>query len=212
MLGLLVAVSAPGLARSQEPAKSANDRPQANSFTTLVERVKKGDTTVSFTELRMAYAETKDFNPYGPDKEIQKSMFEALNVKDHAKTLELAETILKTDYVDINAHFCAYVAQRELGHADKAAYHRAIVDGLLKSIIGSGDGKSEETAYVVIATTEEYTLFRFLDLRPSGQALIQKNGHSYDRMTVVDPKTSETITLFFQIDKVFGWLNRSLKN
>lgn len=205
MVALLATSAALSLASAQEPAKP-------DKFTSLVERVKKGDTTVNYTELRMAFTETKDFDPYGPDKEMQKAMFAALSEKDYAKTLELAEKTLLANYVEINAHFCAYIAERELGHPDKSAFHKAIVEALIKSITSSGDGKSEETAFVVISTNEEYTLFRYLGLRPSGQALIQKNGHSYDKMTVVDPRTNENITMLFQIDKVFGWLNRTLKN
>jgi len=50
-----------------------------------------------------------------------------------------------------------------------------------------------------------------LGLRPTGQALINKDHHKYDKMTITDPKTNETITYFFNIDKPFNWLGNSLK-
>jgi hypothetical protein len=48
-------------------------------------------------------------------------------------------------------------------------------------------------------------------LRPQGQALIKEKDHSYDRMTALDPKTNQSVVYFFNIDKPFNWLGKSLK-
>jgi Domain of unknown function (DUF4919) len=188
-------------------------RPAAKpSYESLLERVKKGDQTVDFKELRLAYTETSGYSPYGGNTEARKAMFAALRAKEFDKVLSSAEAILAKNYVDINGHFGCFVAHRELGHTEKAAYHRFIVEGLINSIKNSGDGKAIETAFVVISTDEEYALFNWLGLRPTNQALLKENGHNYDRMTVVDPKTNQTLTYFFNIDKPFNWLGNSLKN
>ena len=85
-------------------------------------------------------------------------------------------------------------------------------EGLLDSIRKSGDGKTSDAAFVVISTDEEYVLLNFLGLRATGQALINEKGHSYDKMTAVDPKTNETVVYYFNIDKRFNWLENSLKH
>jgi len=75
----------------------------------------------------------------------------------------------------------------------------------------SGDGKSIESAYVVIATDEEYALFNVLGLRGVSQALVNDKDHNYDRMDAVDRKTNQTTTFYFNIDIPFKWLSKSLK-
>ena len=209
---ILVLVSVVAFSSTQDPPKnSAQDSPK-RSFAALLERAKKSDATLDFKELRMAYAETADYSPYGGDRETRKKMFAALNAREFDAAVESAEKILAKNYVEINAHFVAYVAHRESGRSEKAVFHKFMFDGLVKSISGSGDGKTAETAYVVITTDEEYTLFNILGLRPAGQALITQNGHSFDRTTATNPKTNETVVYFFNIDKPFNWLGQSLKN
>ena len=138
-------------------------------------------------------------------------MFAAINAKDYEKALTNAEAILAKNYVDINGHFGCFAAHNHLGHAEKAAYHKFVFDGLLNSIKNSGDGKTKDTAMVVISTDEEYAFFNWLGLRVTAQALINEKGHSYDRMTVLDPKTNESVVYYFNIDKPFSWLDKSLK-
>jgi hypothetical protein len=138
-------------------------------------------------------------------------MFAALNAKEYEQSLEPAGKILAKNYVDLNAHFVSYVANRELGRTERATFHKFMFDGLMKSITGHGDGKTPETAFVVISTDEEYVLFNFLGLRPAGQSLVNQDGHSYDRMAANDPKTNESLVYFFNIDKPFNWLSQSLK-
>ena len=210
---ILVLSAAGGLASSdqEQPGKSAQETPKA-SYAALLERVKKSDSTVDFRELRLAYTETAQYNPYGGDRDTRQKMFAALQGKQFDQAVELAEKIMTGNFVEINAHFVAYVANRELGRADKAAFHKFMFEGLIKSIKGSSDGLSPETAFVVISTDEEYVLFNYLGLRPSGQSLINQNGHSFDRMTASNPKTNETFVYFFNIDKPFNWLGKTLKN
>jgi hypothetical protein len=210
-LFMLVLLSVVASSSTQDPTKkSAQDSPK-RSFALLLERAKKSDATLDFKELRMAYTETADYSPYGGDRETRTKMFAALNAQEFDSAVESAEKILAKNFVEINAHFVAYVAHRESGRAAKATFHKFMFDGLVKSITSSGDGQTAETAYVVITTDEEYTLFNILGLRPAGQALITQNGHSFDRMTATNPKTNETVVYFFNIDKPFNWLDQSLK-
>lgn len=181
------------------------------AFPALLERAKKGDPALDFQELRMAYTETAGYSPYGADRASRQQMFAALNAKDYNTALELANKILAGNYLDINAQFGAYVSHRELTHTDEAAKHRFLFEGLIRSIEKSGDGKTPATAFVVISTDEEYALLNWMGLRATGQALVAADGHSYDRMTVLNPKTNEKADYYFNIDKPFNWLGKSLK-
>lgn len=189
----------------------AGQQPSAKpTYETLLERVKKSDKTVDFQELRMAYTETKSYSPYGGDRESRNAMFAAIEAKEYAKVLEFATKILKSNYMDLNGQFGAFVANNHLGHAEQAAYHLFVFEGLLNSIQKSGDGKTMETAFIVISTDEEYVLLNYLGLRTTQQALINEKGHNYDLMTALDPKTNQSVQYYFNIDKPFGWLGKSL--
>ena len=210
LLTLVLSASVGFASTQDQPKTSAQDSPTPK-YAALLDRVKKSDATVDFKELRMAYTETPDYSPYGGDRDMRQKMFAALNAKEFDQAVESAEKILAKNFVEINAHFVAYVAHRELGHAEKSTFHKFMFDGLVKSITGSGDGKTAETAFVVISTDEEYTLFNVLGLRATAQALVTQNGHSFDRMTANNPKTNEEVVYFFNIDKPFNWLSQSLK-
>lgn len=181
------------------------------SFAALLERAKKGDESLDFQELRLAYTETAEYSPYGADRDSRQKMFAALNGQDYDNALEMANKILSGNFLDINAQFGAYVSHRELGHADGAAKHKFLFEGLIRSIEKSGDGKTPATAFVVISTDEEYVLLNWMGLRATAQALVAQAGHSYDRMTAVNPKTNEKTDYYFNIDKPFNWLGKSLK-
>src|SRR6266550_1698582 len=186
LFGLLLLQTA-GLA--QKPVEKV-------SYDVLLEKVKKQDAAVNFLELRLAYTETKQYNPYGGDRETRKAMFAALNGKQYDQALLSSEKILAANYLDINAHFGSYVANRELGHAEKADYHKNVFQKLLQSISDSGDGKTVETAFIVISTDEEYALFNFMGLRPTAQELIEDKAHHYDKMTVTDPKNHQNVIYY----------------
>jgi hypothetical protein len=190
----------------------AQKPPEKVSYDVLLERVKKQDPAVNFQELRLAYTETKQYSPYGGDRETRKAMFAALSGKQYDQALISSEKILAANYLDINAHFGAYVANRELGKTDKSDYHKNIFQKLLKSISESGDGKTMATAFVVISTDEEYAWFNFMGVRPTAQALIEEKSHHYDKMTVTDPKSEQNAVYYFNIDKPFNWLGNNLKS
>jgi hypothetical protein len=191
------------------PAVEAQES-KSSTYAGLLARVQKDDRTVDLDELRLAYTETKDYNPYGPDREARKAMFAALSARDYAQSLQQADKQLASNYLDINAHFAAAVSHRELQNRSKAEYHEYLFRGLLKSIAKSGDGKSTATAMVVISTDEEYALLNFLGLRVTNQALVNENGHHYDKMTAVDSKTNEASVYYFNVDKLFSWLGKKL--
>jgi uncharacterized protein DUF4919 len=200
---------APAATTQKQPAqdKSKNDA----AYDALLKRVKDGDKTVDFKELRMAYADSSHYSPYGGDGDAEKAMFAALNSEKWDEALSQSSKILEENYVNIDAHVVADIANRKKGDTEKADFHTFVAKGLIHSITSSGDGKSTDKAFVVISTDEEYTLLRLLGLRPMGQALLNENGHSFDKLTAVDPKTDDKYEFYFNIDKPYGWLGNKLK-
>jgi hypothetical protein len=127
-------------------------------------------------------------------------MIDAMNANDFPAAIRNAEVVLANNYVDLDAHFAASVANRELHHDAQAKFHKDIFDGLLRSITTSGDGKSAATAYVVISANEEYVLMRVAGLVPGKQSLKKVDHHSYDVFDATDQKSGQAVVLYFNVD------------
>jgi hypothetical protein len=184
------------------PSPCFSQPPQsATAYALLVDRLKAGDRAVDFTELRMAFTRTPEYR--GMMMGFYQPLWRTLNSGDFAGALRVAETVLRQNYVEPNAHMVAARAHRELGHAEQAEFHQFVVDGLLRSITSKGDGATAETAYQVIDISEEYALFRSMDVSVKSQSLVvpPAGGRPFvDRMVVVDGRTNEEKTLFFSVD------------
>ena len=203
---LIIVVVLTVCAGAQTPQPSPTSTPpppEKSKYDLLVEKVKQKDASVNFTELRLAFYESPHYSPYAPMM-TYRPMNAALNQKNYEEALKIAETVLAKNFVEINAHMTAQIAYQETGNAERAQFHKFMVDGLLNSIKGKNDGKSFDTAFEVISINEEYGLIRSLGLRPIRQGLIQEKGHSYDAITMVDSQGKESV-LYFNIDKPFNW-------
>jgi hypothetical protein len=170
------------------------------SYEALVARIRARDSVVDFRETRAAYAELPVDQRGCSRKLPKKEMLEALNQKMFDDAAKHAQTILSSCYVDIDTHVLASIAYRQSMDLERANFHRWVADGLIQSILDSGDGKSPETALEVISVSEEYALFRVLGLRVKSQALMERHGHHYDVMQVVDSRTGKELTLHFNVD------------
>jgi Domain of unknown function (DUF4919) len=100
----------------------------------------------------------------------------------------------------MDAQIAASLAYAGSGDTAKGDFHKAVYLGLVNSILDSGDGKTPDTAYVVISTHEEYVTLRALGLQPAGQALSNAGVHAFDIMTATDPKTKTQQKIYFNID------------
>jgi len=182
------------------------------SYEVLLERIKRGDSSVDFGTLRLALAASPAYRPYnGEADRLRSAMFAAYAAEDYDKAHDLARRLLEADYLDIDGHMVKALIEERLGNTELARFHQFMAVNLVRSILASGDGKSPETAYVVIATAEEYAILNLRGLRPAGQALIHANGHSFDRLRTVGGDGGEPVTLYFNVDLPLAWLERSLR-
>lgn len=174
-----------------------------SEYASLLARVKKGDPSVDFKQLRFSYMESPERHSAKDTSKEETGMFQALNAKDYKKAIEDADAVLAGAFVNMNAHFVEYVAYRELQNPVLSDFHKSVFSGLLKSLTDSGDGKTEETAYVVISVDEEYVLLNVLGLHADKQDVEHDGGHSYDLLEAVDPQTHEPVKLYFNVDIPF---------
>ena len=194
----------PSATPSPTPTPTPKPSPaEKRNYESLLEKVKKGDRTVDFTELRLAFFESSNYNPYSPML-TYRPLWGALAQNNYAEAIKIAQSVFEKNFIEVNANMVAHIAYRETGDTERAAFHRFMADGLLASIKSTKDGKTPETAFEVISVSEEYGLMRSMELRPIRQSLINDKGHFLDALVVVD-KANQQSTVYFNVDKPFSW-------
>jgi len=193
-----------------EPA--AGDKEQA--YQSLLAKLKGFDRSIDFKALRVAYSETSLYDPMGDwAREVgaRRAILKALEDKDYEKALESAQALLAKNYLNIFAHSVCRFAYKQLNDLNQHEFHQFVENGLINSILSSGDGKSPETAYWVISLSEEYALFRYLGWRPTKQSLNHAHEHSYDRIEATNLQTGETEVVYFNVDTLFACYGKTRK-
>lgn len=191
-----------------QPAPAPASSPQ-QELEALLERVKKSDASVDFARLRKLQTQVDSYKPYGADVEDHPLALLGNGNVDGA--LMLAKQILAVSYLDLEAHTAAARIADKRGDKAAAAHHQYVLQGVFDSILKSGDGKTPETAYVVIAISEEYALMAHLGFQVAGQSLLNDDaGHSYDLIRGINPQTKATREVYFNIDAMMGALGEEL--
>jgi hypothetical protein len=170
----------------------------------LVAKVKSGDLSIDFRELRLACLKAKTCDPRGDDKDLA-DLRQATQELRFDRVANIAEELLERGFVNIRAHLACEEAYAALHDTAKASFHHRVAAALIDSILHSGDGNSEDTAYQVIDVSEEYLIVNALHLaRPHSQALVVNKNHHYDRLDTNDPKMGALRSVYFNIDAFYS--------
>ena len=188
--------------RAQPPSEAA-------MFEALLERVKASDPAVDFAQLRRLYAGSASYTPLRDADEPR--LRDVMARGADRMTLDVARAILQRNYLNVDAHLAAAVACDALGDMTCRVHHEYVARGILDSIMRSGDGKTLETAWVVISVPEEYAVAAVLGVRVIGQEVVRRGERYYDRLTVRDLDTNAERELFFDIDLIYAATQRLLK-
>lgn len=178
-------------------------------YQTLLRAVKADPDHADFTALRMAYVNSDLYTPYAFSRQEREALWEAVQQDDMARLAELAEQFLEENFMDVECHLLAYIAHENLGNEEKASYHRSCFQGFLNSILSSGDGRTPQTAFVVINANEEYALLMALGLTPKGQMLI-KSGDEICDLILVEDSEGRSGQIFFNVTIPHRWLEEHI--
>jgi len=180
------------------------------TYQRLLEKAKKDPDNIDYTALRMAYAQSSEYDPFRFDSEAHAILSQAMDKKDLTVALNALNRLLDAYYLDIHAHMLAVDIFESLRTEKRENFHMKFATGLLDSIMRSGDGTKFEKAFIVISTQEEYALLRVLSLEIIMQSLREDKGHQYDVFECPHPHTGKIIEVYFNVDLPMGWLDRKL--
>jgi hypothetical protein len=134
---------------SAATADAQSKRKPDPAYRQFVAKVTGGDLSIDFRALRMACLNSADCDPTG-DRNQLTAMRNAAGAGDHKAAVKAAEKLIATGFPNIEAHAACASAWAALGDSEKAAFHKAVTSGLLRSIVAGKDGLSPETAFEVI--------------------------------------------------------------
>jgi hypothetical protein len=180
-------------------------------FEELLVQAQKDPAKTDWKALRIAFAATSHYNPYGgwpEDLAKVKEKFE----KDELKPAEtmLVKLMERERFMRLDGHAVAIALYEKMGDSEKARKHRAFLEGLSSALFVPGTGRSFEKPIEVLFIDEEYMFLASLGLRMKQQGLTEHNGHRFDVLTTQAKGNQPELEFYFNIDLPWGAMQNSL--
>ena len=151
-------------------------RKSAFYYPVLFERYRNNDTTLSREEFRYlyyGYTFQDEYRPYAiHDTDSLASnlmMKDNLTREDFSDILGTCREILELHPFSTRTLLTSAIACSRIGNTKEATLYYYKYHSILSSILSSGDGATEQSAWSVILISDEYELIRSLEFIPSGK-------------------------------------------
>ena len=193
------------LSDTQQAALADERRQHQAAYADLIHRAEAGE-KIDFTRLRAEYPYSENWDFYGNKIDgLMTEAFASQKGKDCIAALDQAEQAIRLDFTLSQAH---KIKSDCLEDRAKSRIESAIADGLEDSLMDSGDGDSEKTAFVVTSMHEEMRAMakRNIQLRTRTSQVRGSDGHYYDQVQGVSVRSgfgSVSVsgkTVFFNVD------------
>jgi hypothetical protein len=164
---------------AQTAALIAQRKQSQATYDDLIAKAAAGEKSVDFTVLRAVYPFTEQWDPFSmTSAPLMEQANAAAKGKDCDTALEKLGEVLKIDYTIIVAHR----VRSDCLRGNAAHIESKIADGLMDSLKHGGDGKSENTAYPVMALHEESDILgeKHIVLKTRETEVRGSNGRFYD--------------------------------
>ena len=175
-----------------------------DDFETLLDEALADPEGADFARLRAAYAETLHYLPYGRDQRGLEALHRLIEEDRWAEALERVEALLETDPLSISLRFAYAHILEETDDEWEASHQRAVADGLLRTILRSGDGRTAETAIRVLDLREMYLVLETMGLRATRSQLSQVGEEWIDLVEVKGPEGERA--MYFNVTLPQSWL------
>ncbi|MCB1563991.1 MAG: hypothetical protein KDJ75_10495 [Alphaproteobacteria bacterium] len=158
-----------------------------------------------FTTFRSRYTQTSQYDPIG-DKVVDKMLELAYIVQNEREDQEKVVKAIE-DYrnlvIDHMANLRVVLQALSLSKLDRRFgnpdFFKWMKEGLARSVIYSGDGKSRDGAYDAITLSEETVLFTHLGLKRLSTKSVEEDVRSFNIHEVQDLRTGQKWEMFVDI-------------
>ncbi len=185
-----------------------------DKYSDFVKQLETGKTDINYSEFRESFIESEQFKVASEAQkefdDLRKEMYTQMEKSNSQEIIRITKAMLSIDYTSMLAHKILRQTYKIIGDTLNATKYKTIQFGLLYSITDSGDGKSCETAWHVIQTSEEYFILQMLGAELKRQS-IDNSGGLCDKMEV-KTEEGENKIYYFETSKVFeGYKKLGLK-
>lgn len=154
-----------------------------------------------FMQFRVTYAQTSQYDPIGKDalRELNSLAYTALHESDPERAqgaLFAYQAMVSTHLANIDVVMQALSLARQDKRFGKPAFFEWMRDGLIKTVMISGDGYTLQGAYDIVTLNEETILLSRLGLKPLESRAVKEGFVYYTMHDVLDVNTDERRTVF----------------
>lgn len=125
-----------------------------------------------FTGLRTAWGWSDSFRDNCEVGRPLSDIVGKMNQDQWSDAAAIGQNWLAQCPVDIRVHYFTAISLAELGETEKAEHHFRWTEGLMDSVVTSGNGETPETAYKTISVPEGYDALYLFGLEVKNQSLI----------------------------------------
>lgn len=208
IIALAVLLAACASAPTEGPSRAEADSqiPVPNSeYRRLLAEARGLSFTLDFDALRRAYSESEEYNPHGGIRLTGlPEAYQSVEQANYERCLRYVDEVLGNNYMSLEAHMIGVVCSGRSADHDREDLHRYMVEGLMDSIERSGDGRTQESAYHTITTSELRAFVRLKGLEVLEQSIVYDQQGVYDKMQVRDPESGVEYPLFFNVSQQFA--------
>jgi hypothetical protein len=182
---------------------AAERRQHQETLAALVRRAQQGE-AVDYARLRAEFVYSADWDFYNSQLGTMLERADAAaKGGDCPQALSLIDRALRADFLLDAAHAIRADCLKSSDPA-QAKIALAIANGLIRSVMTSGDGASQRTAYVVSTLREERNVLanRKIVLKTRQERVRGSDGHYYDVVQGISQADGKTVnhTVYFNID------------
>jgi len=180
-----------------QSAAVAQERKQHQAaYADLLRRAQAGDKAIDYTVLRSESVYAKEWQFFnGRAMILLKQADVAVKGKDCVQGMDTLDQVLKFDFTIDAAHALRAECLTQAGKTDEARIESDIAKALVHSLMDSGKGDSEKTAYVVRTRSEEDDILanRHIQIKTRETQVRGADGRYFDVVHGVSVSTSNGV-------------------
>ncbi len=182
-----------------KPARDYTSTPYYNKMAR--DALKSRPPRFDFMKFRSLYSRTRQYDPIG--EKALKTINDLAYIILHDEDPERVKTALFAYQVEVSNHLAhidivmlALSLSREDKRFGKADFFEWMREGLIRTVVISGDGYTLSGAYDVITLSEEVILLNRLNFKPIGVQAAKEGTVYYNMHNVEDMQTGQKRTVF----------------
>jgi hypothetical protein len=190
-----------------EIKKLTTDKSSAFFYDNLFERYTANDTTLTLRDYRMlyyGYLFHKSYNPFlsTPEEDAIRDLLnkEVLSSKEWERIITLGKENLVKNPFDLKGLNIVWMAYRQKGDSTSARFYFDKLKKLVQTVLATGDGQTEETAYHILNVADEYNIIGILGYEFAGDQNLTDSHRSY--LTVKD-NPDHVKGIYFDVQQIF---------